>query len=40
MNIVRTALMATVLALGIVVAQLPEGGGWLRGRVLDGRGQP
>jgi hypothetical protein len=32
--------MATVLALGIVVAQLPEGGGWLRGRVLDGRGQP
>jgi hypothetical protein len=40
MNILRIALVATSLAVGLVVAQLPDAGGSLRGRVLDGRGQP
>src|ERR1017187_2906024 len=40
MNILRIALVATGLAVGLVVAQLPDAGGSLRGRVLDGRGQP
>jgi hypothetical protein len=40
MNILRIGAPAAVLAAGIVLAQLPEANGSLRGRILDTRGQP
>lgn len=39
MNLLRTAFLAAALAAGLVVAQLPDAGGSLRGRVVDTRGQ-
>ena len=40
MKILRIPLVAAALAMGMLVAQLPDAGGSLRGRVLDGRDQP
>ena len=40
MNILRTALVVASFAAAILVAQLPDEGGSLRGRVIDARAQP